>query len=131
MSSIAQLSLFAAIAETPVTKLPAQPRPKARGGWEIADHACRHCFGRVLHRKVKGHVVEVRCAECGVTEAGDHESICCCGAVVGVMGRVLECYRNPAVSKATPQEILIRERAAAKADADQGRTSRPVSVREF
>ncbi len=78
--------------------------------WELTDHACRHCFGRVLKRERQDGVVEVRCAECGKKVLGDHAAICCCGADCGAMGRALECIRNPQVNEANPQEVMVRER---------------------
>lgn len=108
-----QLDLFGQITSVPQpANLPKQAVPRRPSGWQLADHACRSCFGRVLQRVVRGRVVEVRCAECGAHGEGEHTAICCCGASIGAIGKILECYRNPNVSKAVPQEVLIRERAS-------------------
>lgn len=129
--SVDQMDLFGqALEAVPApAKLPRQPVPRPSSGWQLADHACRHCFGRVLQRKVRGRVVAVRCAECGAHEEGDHTAICCCGAAIGALGKLLECFRNPAVSKAVPQEILIRERNSEKSKSRA--QSKPVNVREY
>lgn len=78
--------------------------------WEVTDHACRFCLGRVLQRDHKGGS-EVRCAQCGGRADGDSISLCCCGADCGQVGVVLECYKNPNVTNAVPHEIMVRERA--------------------
>jgi hypothetical protein len=77
--------------------------------WTLSDHACRFCFGRVLQRKVKGQV-EVRCAECCKAAQSGPMGICCCGADCGALGRALECFRNPNITEANRQEIMVRER---------------------
>lgn len=88
-------------------------RPARRAGeltWHITDHACRNCMGRVLARISRGQILEVRCAECGEAAEGTHEAICCCGVQAGSHGSVLVCVPNPDITKASPQEILVRER---------------------
>jgi hypothetical protein len=88
---------------------PSQPHwPTER--WEVADHACRHCLGRVLQRLVRGVTVEVRCAQCGARADGGHLALCCCGAEAGALDYPLECFKNPHVSIDVPHEILVRER---------------------
>jgi hypothetical protein len=81
-------------------------RPK----WEVSNHACRCCFGRVLVRMRRSKVVEVRCAECDAHRFGPVETLCCCGVEVGALGRALECVPNPEVSVEAPQKIMVRER---------------------
>lgn len=89
--------------------LPVRRRTVAPPSWVLVDHACRFCFGRVLARKERGKVVQVRCAECGKSEHADTASICCCGTECGALGRALQCFRNPAPSAENPQEIMVRE----------------------
>jgi hypothetical protein len=57
-------------------------------------------------------VVEVLCAECHKTAAGEPPAICCCGADCGALGMALECFSNPDRSEANPQVIMVRERAS-------------------
>lgn len=84
-------------------------RTRGGSGWQLSNHACRFCFGRVLQRAVGGVIVAVRCAECGAGANGAVDQICACGAVVGDIGFVLKCVRNGNVSKENPHEVLIRE----------------------
>lgn len=51
--------------------------------WEIADHLCRSCLGRVLVRKNADGTSTSRCSNCGTESDGDAESICCCGVRLG------------------------------------------------
>ena len=83
-----------------------------KGGWEFTDHACRHCMGRVMRRESSDEPAENRCAECGQTALGDSHALCWCGVEVKGHGHVFECFQNPNISTATPQEILVRERRA-------------------
>lgn len=77
--------------------------------WNVADHACRFCLGRVLHRVVKG-VSQVRCAQCDARTDGGPSMLCCCGVDCGALGYALECFKNPKVTKEVPHEIMVRER---------------------
>ncbi len=79
--------------------------------WELTQHACRFCFGRILQRTKKGMVIEVLCAECHQAAQGEPHAICCCGAECGALGQALECFTNPDRSDANPQVIMVRERA--------------------
>lgn len=80
-------------------------------GWELVDHACRLCLGRLLMRVDAMGKVEVMCAECETSAAANVESLCCCGADCRSHGRILECYKNGSPSKHAPQAVLVRERA--------------------
>jgi hypothetical protein len=85
-------------------------RPRRFAGWQLSNHACRHCFGRVLQRVVRGEVSEVRCAECGKRADGAPRMLCVCGMECGALGYALECFRNPRVTDEVPHEVLVRER---------------------
>jgi hypothetical protein len=80
-------------------------RPKH---WEISDHICRFCLGRVLHR---GATV-FRCADCAAT-ADAADRICACG-VREKSGRPLglKCVPNQNRTPAMPFEIVIGEVSA-------------------
>lgn len=82
--------------------------------WEVADHSCRHCLGRVLIRTKHDGSATARCAECGKRAEGDHELLCWCGAEVNGHGHIFECFRNPNLTAASPQEILVREKPVPK-----------------
>lgn len=104
-----QIPLFDAEGTVVPNTVPFRKRPVTPPAWTLVDHACRYCFGRVLGRKVRGKIVEVRCAECGKGEQGEAASICCCGMECGALGHALECFRNPSPSAENPQEIMVRE----------------------
>ncbi|WP_431860189.1 hypothetical protein [Azospirillum sp.] len=79
------------------------------GGWDITDHACRICFGRILSR---GDVF--RCCNCGAECRGEVEGICGCGAGVPPPKKgkrrpkgKFRCAKNPHRSAADPNEISI------------------------
>lgn len=129
LSRIAQLDLFGT--DGGGSRAQKKSRPNYAAGWELVDHACRNCLGRVLVRRDhKGEPVETRCAECGTRAAGGYLEICCCGADCGALGRVLECFPNPEVTPAVPQEVLVRERPIEATDIER-RTARPVSVKGY
>jgi hypothetical protein len=109
---VSQFDLFADDEEQqPEKHLAAVVKRKTRasGGWQLSNHACRFCFGRVLQRAVGGVIVQVRCAECGAGASGAVDQICACGAECGDIGYVLKCVRNPQVTNENPHEVLIRE----------------------
>lgn len=107
-----QLVLFDVVEFRPEKK---PRRVRISGGWELTDHSCRHCMGRVLKRTNPDGTVVVRCAECGHSTAGEESAICWCGESIRGHGSVFECIRNPAKSDAAPQEVLVREKPVVKA----------------
>jgi hypothetical protein len=105
-------------------------KSRAGAGWQLAPHACRFCFGRVLQRTAGGVVVQVRCAECGAGAMGSVDQICACGAGCGDIGYVLKCVRNPQVTKENPHEVLIREVPRATQEREQ-QVQKTVRLNEF
>ena len=79
-------------------------------GWELIDHACHHCAGRIVKRVNDEGELLHRCTNCGTEVVGKHSNLCWCGVEVGRYGVVFECFVNPAKSLSMPQEILIREK---------------------
>lgn len=59
--------------------------------WELTDHACRICHGRVLARREGDRLIH-RCAQCGAQVEGDHDLLCVCGVESGGR-RIAECFR--------------------------------------
>lgn len=111
------------------------PNQPAARLWEIVDHACRHCSGRLVRSaKYEGSVVH-RCCECGASVDGDNENLCWCGAEVLGHGKIFECFPNPNKSPAIPQEILVRERPVIKEDSGFKQAARrftnPVHIEGF
>jgi len=78
-------------------------------GWEIIDHVCQHCAGRIISRTNEEGEPQHRCTNCGAEVIGQHKDLCWCGASVKKYGHVFECFVNPKKSILMPQEILIRE----------------------
>jgi LSD1 subclass zinc finger protein len=76
--------------------------------FELSDHVCRFCLGRILHRGATA----VRCADCGAT-ADSMDRICACG-VREKSGKPLglKCVPNPNPSPAVPFEVIVGEASA-------------------
>lgn len=81
-------------------------------GWEITDHLCSGCMGRVLMRSRDGQV-EVRCSNCGGTGEGRPGAICWCGyrLKAGSSAQRFQCVAVPAENRTPemPGEIEVRE----------------------
>lgn len=105
-------------------------RPKA-SGWELVDHACRHCSGRLLERVRADGVKVYRCCECEATEVGTHEALCWCGCDDPALGRVWECVRNERKTDVMPQAVLVRERVNISTGPSGARRLSPVRVEGF
>jgi hypothetical protein len=80
---------------------PAEPRRERKQLWEIVDHLCARCGGRVLMGKGKAF----RCSDCGHTGSGLVETVCCCGAKSAADGELLRCERAP---EGSPREIWVK-----------------------
>jgi ribosomal protein L37AE/L43A len=66
--------------------------------WQLTEHVCRECFGRVLERSERGRM-HYRCADCGHSGAGTVDSVCSCGATLKSGERIgLRCIQAPAGS---------------------------------
>ena len=101
--------------------------------YEIVDHLCRHCLGRLILDRVNS---VVKCARCGtesrqgkihttldipkekagakgfkpMLDAGALvESLCMCGVRAGKFDRLFVCVKNPDKSKTSPNEIVVME----------------------
>lgn len=76
--------------------------------WEITDHVCRVCFGRVLVGVGDNNKGLARCADCGVTGAVV-KAICTCGIPMNTGGNGgLRCMKNPRITIENPAEIVVR-----------------------
>ena len=95
-------------------KAPRQPRmAKPAAGWEITNHLCQNCYGRILERTKQvpdGFVKEVRCSNCGFSATGGHARICWCGYKMPGTGRNagLRCAKNESPTPEMPGEIVVR-----------------------
>lgn len=77
--------------------------------WELTDHICRACFGRLLRRESDdGERHVYRCANCGVEAEGRRESVlCCCGMKLKTGPDAgVRCIPNDQKSPECPSEIV-------------------------
>lgn len=76
-------------------------------GWEVVDHICRACLGRVL-RAEEADTVRFRCADCGAQAFHSVENLCTCGAKLRTGKNAgMRCQRNPdAGSAESPPEVV-------------------------
>jgi hypothetical protein len=76
--------------------------------WEITDHVCRLCFGRLLRRLDSDGKPLIRCADCGTSVKGPVEALCACGAKLR-NGRLagLRCAPNSASTIEQPAQIVV------------------------
>jgi hypothetical protein len=84
------------------------------GQWEITDHVCRACLGRVLVGKNDAGVTVARCADCGLEHAGNHLTICWCAVTLNAKGTrprdaKLRCQRQERPTPSFPAEIVVAE----------------------
>lgn len=78
--------------------------------WNLTDHACRHCHGRVLERAIGGLPAH-RCAQCGTEQLGAVGLLCACGERVGKR-QILECVLIPEPRQTGFPEVGVRSRDA-------------------
>lgn len=99
-----------------MTDAPATSSAPARetGQFEMTDHVCSVCLGRILMHVASGQR-EFVCSNCGIKGTSVVRSICCCGLRVPGMGRHdfrdagIRCQRNPNPTPEVPAQIIARE----------------------
>jgi hypothetical protein len=77
-------------------------------GWDITDHACRRCLGRILSRHTDGGETVVECANCGLTAVGDPATICGCGMKRGKYAQ-LRCVRLDRPVPGVAAQVVVME----------------------
>lgn len=79
--------------------------------WEVTDHACSVCYGRVLRRVDADGKVIVRCSNCGVAAEGNVKEICWCGYRMPVGKKVQRfmCQPNENPTASFPAEVEVVE----------------------
>jgi hypothetical protein len=78
--------------------------------WELTDHVCRICLGRVLRRYDDERGWVNRCADCGEERLGAISSLCVCGATLRTgKSAGLRCVRHHPTPEC-PSEIIIEYR---------------------
>lgn len=102
------------------------PETKKKETWELEDHICRKCFGRLVSKSVPGSVPGTelrlyRCSNCGAEAQHTHaDALCCCGIRIKRAGRNgtkagslvdagVRCIPNPERSPMFPGEIVASE----------------------
>jgi len=80
----------------------------AEAGWELTDHCCRVCLGRIVRRSTP-EGWRHRCADCGGVKLGRVETLCACGTKLhGGRNAGLRCRKNPdGPTPENPAEIVI------------------------
>lgn len=76
--------------------------------WEIEDHLCRRCLGRVLsgYDSKTGSKV-YRCSNCGLQDRGHVHNVCCCGVKInGKRDAGLRCVPNQKQDAEFPGEVV-------------------------
>jgi len=93
--------------------------------WELLDHVCRQCLGRILYNTT---TTEHRCADCGARagKGSSVDSLCACGALLTppkpkkenradadlprpAPVQILRCARNYAKSPDFPAEVIAEQ----------------------
>lgn len=86
--------------------------------FELTDHVCRSCFGRVLkHTDLSGERFIFTCSNCGATAPGRSESaVCACGLRIkpdkhgrGGKDAGIRCERNENPTPEFPSEIVAAQ----------------------
>lgn len=127
-----QLRLFGDVSPKEEATSVRKAKKHSAGEWEITDHACRHCMGRILRRAKSGGGFVVCCSECGASVDGDCTSLCWCGVEVRGYGAVFECIRNENISQESPQQVLVREKHMTKSrEKEPVRRSSPVRLEGY
>jgi hypothetical protein len=119
-----QIDLFAVCPESRQSPAsdPAKSRARAKppcknAQWEIEDHVCRHCFGRMVSTRLSSGATRYRCTNCGAEGEGHAPSVlCACGlklrsAAPGLdlVDAGIRCVPNPSPSAAFPSQIVAAE----------------------
>jgi hypothetical protein len=83
--------------------------------FELVDHACRICGGRILQRTLPTGEQQVRCAECGQTvdvaptARTPYVSLCWCGVTFATGADAgLRCQRADQPTPERPTEVVVR-----------------------
>lgn len=74
--------------------------------YELTDHACRQCFGPILHDGER-----FVCGICSAESTGTVDEICGCGVIVSGNPRKnlgFRCHPNPARGPQSPARIVIQ-----------------------
>lgn len=79
--------------------------------WELLDHVCGTCFGRLLSRPADDGMCVFQCSNCGTTIISLRvEDICACGIKVnpGATEVKIRCLKNDNVTPKVPSVIIAK-----------------------
>jgi hypothetical protein len=81
--------------------------------YQLTQHVCRICFGRILSRVgaegAPGKRI-FRCADCGAEKDGHHASVVCvCGVKLNARNAAIRCVPNEHRRPEFPFEICARQ----------------------
>lgn len=81
---------------------------QSRELWELTDHVCRACFGRIVLSADAGPGRRYRCTNCGLEAIGrDPACVCACGLrLKNGKDAGLRCERNGAPTPEFPSEVV-------------------------
>lgn len=84
--------------------------------WELTDHCCRICFGRVLKRTTFDRRKIYRCSNCETEVVGDSsQCLCCCGIKLRTNKDAgIRCIVNPSRTPENPSYIVAEQVSAPK-----------------
>lgn len=75
--------------------------------WNLTDHCCRTCFGRVLQGDGPDGEPVFRCSNCGAEGSGAVTTVCACGMTLrNGKSAGLRCVRNKNRSASLPSEVV-------------------------
>jgi hypothetical protein len=76
--------------------------------FQLTDHVCRNCLGRVLRRHDLDGATVVQCSNCAHEAVGEPAAICCCGIKRGRYDR-LRCVRIEHRIEGVAAEVVVTE----------------------
>ncbi|WOL24281.1 particle associated protein [Yersinia phage fHe-Yen8-01] len=99
------------------------PKTKKKGAdnWQLENHICKTCFGRIVSQPGEDGKYSYRCTNCGALAYGGSASVlCCCGIMGKPRNRAksaapvnlgIRCIINPNPTSDFPAEIVASETA--------------------
>lgn len=89
-------------------KRPLRANSEAIYQWQIIDHVCGVCFGRLLMRETFDRRKVYRCSNCGMEREGRNETcLCACGLKLKTgVDLGLRCQRTEQPTPEFPSEVV-------------------------
>lgn len=101
--------------------------------FQLLDHCCRICGGRLLQGEAAGREALIRCAECGTSETTGkprpYEVLCCCGVKLASGADAgLRCRRAVKPTPEKPHEVVVKREEPDSAAPRSSGSRRPVRL---